>query len=57
MVRVRVSPNPNPKSNQGVIVGDGELATRFKRLTYSELPEENMQFLSELHALREEMGG
>ena len=39
----------------GVIVGDGDLATRFKRLTYAELPEENMQFLSELHALREEM--
>ena len=39
----------------GMIVGDGDLATRFKRLTYTELPEENMQFLSELHALREEM--
>jgi len=38
-----------------MVVGDGDLATRFKRLTYAELPEENMQFLSELHALREEM--
>jgi len=41
----------------GMIVGDGDLATRFKRLTYGELPEENMQFLSELSALREEMDG
>ena len=64
------SPSPNPdQADQetdergdfaasltlGMVVGDGDLATRFKRLTYAELPEENMQFLSELHALREEM--
>ena len=39
------------------VLGDGDLINRFKRLTYGEMGEENVQFLSELQMLREEMAG
>ena len=38
------------------MLGNAHLATRFKRLTYQQIGEENIQFLEEMHGLREEMG-
>lgn len=38
------------------VLGNAHLATRFKRLTYQQIGEENIQFLEEMHGLREEMG-
>lgn len=37
------------------VLEDVDLLNRFKRLTYGELPEENVQFLSEMAQLRSEM--
>lgn len=37
------------------VLEDADLLNRFKRLTYGELPEENVQFLSEMAQLRSEM--